>query len=221
MSYNSQTLKTDNSGTKTFVTGSQYTTYVPGDETIGFLDTSVDKDNEGYGLYFISIIDKDSMTDILYKSSDTVTSQNESATGMANQLGKELYANTKTIPNGAVYTYKNTSLKTNDSTTGVKGHIFTDYESMIKFIYDRVGAEFPEISDLYNYNISRVLMEDIPSIYDFIIKNNIDLKCHLTSNSIEEKVNEALYCRGELFLKIKIYSPSNDPYDFIILILDF
>jgi hypothetical protein len=90
------------------------------------------------------------MTDILYKSSDTVTSQNENTTGMANQLGKELYANIKNIPNGAVYTYKNTSLKTNDSTTGVKGHIFTDYESMIKFIYDRVGAEFPEISDLYN-----------------------------------------------------------------------
>lgn len=60
-----------------------------------------------------------------------------------------------------------------------------------------------EISDLYNYNISRVLMEDIPSIYDFIIKNDIDLKCYLTSGSIEEKINEALYCRGELFLKIQ------------------
>lgn len=60
-----------------------------------------------------------------------------------------------------------------------------------------------EISELYNYNISKVLKEDIPSIYDFIVKNDIDLKCYLTSNSIEEKINETLYYRGELFLKIE------------------
>ena len=29
-----------------------------------------------------------------------------------------------------------------------------------------------EISELYNYNISKVLKEDIPSIYDFIVKND-------------------------------------------------
>lgn len=60
-----------------------------------------------------------------------------------------------------------------------------------------------EISDLYNYNISKVSKEDISCIYDFIIKNDIDLKCYLTYSSIEEKMNEALYCKGELFLKIQ------------------
>ena len=152
LSYNSQTLETDDSGTKTYVTGSQYTKYVPGDETIAFLDTSTDADNDPkkFGLYFISIIDKDSMSDILYSTNDTAASQLETETGKANTLGKEQYAGPKTITNGMTYIYKNASLKTADNTLGVKGHIFTSYEAMVRFVYDRVKAEFPEVSDLYN-----------------------------------------------------------------------
>ena len=152
LSYNSQTLLTDDSGTKTNVSGSQYTKYVPGDETVAFLDTSNDADNnpKNFGLYFISIIDKDSMSDVLYSSSDTAASQNETTTGKANTLGQEQYASAKTITNGMTYIYKNSTLKTADNTVGVKGHIFTSYNAMVKFVYDRVKAEFPEVSDLYN-----------------------------------------------------------------------
>ena len=76
-----------------------------------------------------------------------------------------------------------------------------------------------EISELYNYNISKVLKEDIPSIYDFIVKNDIDLKCYLTSNSIEEKIYETLYYRGELFLKIENQC-TPEPKTFKIRIVD-
>ena len=118
-----------------------YTPYVPEDESVAFLNASVDPDiekhnvaeynkpenvtdNEAYENYFIAIYERGTNKDVLATSNDENTT----------------YDSDLKVSNGTLYTrpYQGNN---------INGHIYTSYEEMIKDIYANGGSIFAAKSD--------------------------------------------------------------------------